>query len=77
MKMTECECLSGVGGDIVEETEIQCIDPFQYNTLASVCMAQYLFMYLKSNTIVLAPLDSYHKTQKWYSAPEIVAYRAH
>lgn len=71
MKMTERECLRGGGGEIVEEIEIRCIDPFQYITLASVCMAQYLFMYLKRNTIALAPLDSYHKTQKRYSAPAI------
>ncbi|XP_032094416.1 uncharacterized protein LOC116523417 [Thamnophis elegans] len=69
MKMTEREYSSGVGLDTVEE--IQCIDPFQYITLASVCMAQYLFMYLKSNTIALDPLDNYHNTQKRYSAPAI------
>ncbi|XP_032067185.1 uncharacterized protein LOC116504335 [Thamnophis elegans] len=71
MEMTSRECFTGRGGDILEEREIHCIDPFQYVTLASICMAQYRFMFLKKNTIALAPLDNYQKSKKSFSACSI------
>ncbi|KAG8147242.1 hypothetical protein E2320_022692 [Naja naja] len=59
------------GGDILEERERRCIDPFQFVTLASICMAQYRFMFLKKDTIALAPLDNYQKSKKSFSACSI------
>ncbi|XP_060550634.1 uncharacterized protein LOC117657823 [Pantherophis guttatus] len=68
MEMTKREFFTGRGGDILEESEIRCIDPFQYVTLASICMAQYRFMFLKKDNVALAPLDNYQKSKKSYSA---------
>ncbi|KAG8139447.1 hypothetical protein E2320_002216 [Naja naja] len=38
---------------------------------ASICMAQYRFMFLKKDTIALAPLDNYQKSKKSFSACSI------
>lgn len=48
-----------------------CIDPFQFITLASVCMAMYRFKFLPKETIAILPADNYHKTQKRFSSPAI------
>ncbi|XP_019340259.2 uncharacterized protein LOC106737847 isoform X1 [Alligator mississippiensis] len=60
-------------GDTMEKTgklvTSCCIDPFQYITLASVCMATYRFMFLKHETIALLPPDNYHRQRKRLSSP--------
>lgn len=79
MQMTGREFFTGNGGEVLEECETRCIDPFQYVTIASICMAQYRFMFLKKDTIALAPLDNYQKSKKSYSACSIqwLLYIAH
>ncbi|KAE8580551.1 hypothetical protein XENTR_v10024459 [Xenopus tropicalis] len=64
----------------VEPTEITYeVDPFEYTTLASVCMAMYRLKFLPKNTIAILPPDNYNKNQKRFSTPAIqwLMYTAH
>ncbi|XP_075784357.1 uncharacterized protein LOC106731428 [Pelodiscus sinensis] len=66
MRMTKKQIVKNPGRDN-EEVVTKCIDPFQYLTLASICMAMYRFNFLQPRTIALLPLDNYHNQQKRYS----------
>nr|XP_015221429.1 PREDICTED: uncharacterized protein LOC107079739 [Lepisosteus oculatus] len=50
---------------------VVCIDPFQFVTIASVCMAMFRLMFLQEETIALLPHDNYHCQQKRFSTPSI------
>ena len=61
------------------EYELFAIDPLQYPTLASVCLAMYRFNFLEKNTIAIPQPDNYHNQCKRYSSSSIqwLSYIAH
>ncbi|XP_059577891.1 uncharacterized protein LOC132248570 [Alligator mississippiensis] len=69
MKMTRRVDRVKVDGEL--QNVVRCIDPFQYITLASVCMAMYRFMFLEPQTVALLPPDNYHRQKKRFSTPSI------
>ncbi|XP_059582038.1 uncharacterized protein LOC132250018 [Alligator mississippiensis] len=69
MKMTRRVDRVKVDGEL--QNVVRCIDPFQYITLASVCMAMYRFMFLEPQTVALLPPDNYHRQKKRFSSPSI------
>ncbi|KYO30417.1 hypothetical protein Y1Q_0017661 [Alligator mississippiensis] len=69
MKMTQRVDRVEVDGEL--QNIVHCIDPFQYITLASVCMAIYKFMFLKPQTIALLPPANYYRQKKRFSTPSI------
>ncbi|XP_041435694.1 uncharacterized protein LOC121399337 [Xenopus laevis] len=61
------------------EVNTYAIDPFEYTTLASVCMAMYRLKFLPENCIAILPPDNYNTKHKRFSTPAIqwLMYIAH